>query len=518
LAVPVGPRVDAAFPHMEINQMRINTRIPGQMTEEELASLARLAATVPTGGRILELGSLFGLSSWTWAQNASTSVTVYCVDPWQRAPWIEALERKFNVTFGLETFQRHTADCPNIVALPGYSPMDLGDWNLPLDIYFDDSVHTNPIFRQNLRFWLRHVKPGGILCGHDYGPAFPDIVAEVQELAGELGTSPEVVGTFWVIHLPQDYSHPDGSTSEPKPAPLAGAPLPLGTAPPLPDNVGTMMKQQELDLLFTLARDWYQGLGAIIDLGPFLGSSTLALAEGLTANAREFERFRRIFSFDRFWYEPNVGFDAFINKAHLSTESFFSHYLHNIWHYIDMVYCSPGDLMNFTWNQNQDRVELLFIDAAQSWDLNDHIVKQFFGALIPGTSIVVQQDYYFYMCPWVIQTMEHFAPWLEYVGEAPGASAYFQSKAAIPSIVLRTPVNTACSPVRRNQLMEEASGKRQGNLRSILELARATHLAFTDHRDLGQVIFNHEETLTPQKDGWTTALRWNKDKARRFFS
>ena len=66
--------------------------------------------------------------------------------------------------------------------------------------------------------------------------------------------------------------------------------------------------------------------------------------------------------------------------------------------------------------------------------------------------------------------------------------------------------------------MEEASGKRQGNLRSILELARATHLAFTDHRDLGQVIFNHEETLTPQKDGWTTALRWNKDKARRFFS
>ncbi len=496
--------------------MRINTCIPGQMTEEELGCIARLAATVQENGRIMELGSLFGLSSWTWAQNASMSVTVYCVDPWQRAPWIEVMEHKFNVVYGLETFQRHTADCPNIVALPGYSPMDMADWNLPIDVYFDDSVHTNPTFRQNLRFWLRHVKPGGILCGHDYGPAFPDIVAEVQELAEELGAALEVVGSLWVMHLPKDYRHPDGSTPEPKPAPLAVSPLSLVTSPPLPDNVGTMMKPQELDLLFTLARDWYQGIGEIIDLGPFLGSSTISLARGLTANARTINLFHRIFSFDRFWYEPYVGFESFINQAHLPTESFFSHYLHNIRHYSDMVYCSPGDLMRFTWNQA--RVELLFIDAAKSWDLNDHIIKQFFGALIPGLSVVVQQDYYFYLCPWIIQTMEHFAPWIAYVGEAPGASAYFQSKAPVPSIVLRTPVNVACNPARRDLLMEQASGKRQGNLRSILELARATHLALTDQRDAGRVIFEDEEALPQQEDGWTAALLWNKDKVRQFFS
>lgn len=64
--------------------MLINRKIPGQLREEEQFSIALLAKLVPTNGKIVEVGSLLGRSSWLWAQNADPSVTVFCIDPWKK--------------------------------------------------------------------------------------------------------------------------------------------------------------------------------------------------------------------------------------------------------------------------------------------------------------------------------------------------------------------------------------------------------------------------------------------------
>ena len=50
----------------------------------------------------------------------------------------------------------------------------------------------------------------------------------------------------------------------------------------------TMLSAQELELLYTLARDQYTGQGEIIDGGAFLGGSTLALATGLRGERNPF--------------------------------------------------------------------------------------------------------------------------------------------------------------------------------------------------------------------------------------
>ena len=49
---------------------------------------------------------------------------------------------------------------------------------------------------------------------------------------------------------------------------------------------------------------------------------------------------------------------------------------------------------------------MLFVDIAKTWALNDVVIEQFFPRLIPGRSVVVQQDYAFAFRPWVAITME----------------------------------------------------------------------------------------------------------------
>src|SRR5437763_14459691 len=72
-------------------------------------------------------------------------------------------------------------------------------------------------------------------------------------------------------------------------------------------RVKTMLSAQELELLYTLARDRYSGRGEIVDGGAFLGGSTLALACGLRDNARVANKSRRIHSYDLFVSDSYVS-------------------------------------------------------------------------------------------------------------------------------------------------------------------------------------------------------------------
>lgn len=67
---------------------RLNRDIPGQMSDAELERLIELARSVPQNGIIVEVGSLYGLSSWHLSKYCAQGVTVFCIDPWQREKWI----------------------------------------------------------------------------------------------------------------------------------------------------------------------------------------------------------------------------------------------------------------------------------------------------------------------------------------------------------------------------------------------------------------------------------------------
>jgi len=59
-------------------------------------------------------------------------------------------------------------------------------------------------------------------------------------------------------------------------------------------------------------------------------------------------------------------------------------------------------------------IEVLVIDIAKSTEVADHVAASFFPALVPGRSIVVQQDFLHEAQPWLPVQMElfggHFVP------------------------------------------------------------------------------------------------------------
>ena len=50
------------------------------------------------------------------------------------------------------------------------------------------------------------------------------------------------------------------------------------------ESIPSMMKAQELDLLYSLVKNYYKGEGYIVDAGIFMGASTKCFIEGLAAN------------------------------------------------------------------------------------------------------------------------------------------------------------------------------------------------------------------------------------------
>jgi hypothetical protein len=183
--------------------MPYNPAIPGQVSKFQLRAIEIVAALVPPNGTVVEVGSLFGSSSWAWAKSVDPSVTVHCIDPWEGNEGVRTLEARHGVSYGLEQFRRHTADCPNIRAHQGYSPADFRDWALPVDLYYEDAVHTDPILAENLDMWSSRLTPAGIVCGDDYRPRFPDVMAGASRLARRLERELIRVDFFWCL-LPPD--------------------------------------------------------------------------------------------------------------------------------------------------------------------------------------------------------------------------------------------------------------------------------------------------------------------------
>jgi hypothetical protein len=178
--------------------MPFNMDVPGQQSEFELRAIEQAASLIPEGGVAVEIGSLFGRSAWAWAKSAPKA-RIVCVDPWEPGPGSQPLEQRYGVSYSIDTFKRMTRDCPNVETLRGYSPEVAKDWRQPIDLFFEDAVHRNPVFEQNIDFWSSHLKSTGVACGDDYRPRYPDIVNGVNKLAKRLGRSIVTVDFFWCL-------------------------------------------------------------------------------------------------------------------------------------------------------------------------------------------------------------------------------------------------------------------------------------------------------------------------------
>lgn len=209
----------------------------------------------------------------------------------------------------------------------------------------------------------------------------------------------------------------------------------------LPDEVQrakTMLMPTEQQLLHALARDYFQNEGVIVDAGCFLGGSTLALASGLRDNPR-FQAAPRnavIHTYDLFAVEPWTIGIYFPEDTSLDM-SFESMFRENIAPFADLVAVHSGDVTRAP--VPNAPIEILFIDLAKHWTTNDAIVRAFFPKLIPGRSLIIQQDYLYQIATgWLPVTMEYFSEYFEIVDHTELNSVVFlYTKAAPPEAFAR---------------------------------------------------------------------------------
>ena len=114
------------------------------------------------------------------------------------------------------------------------------------------------------------------------------------------------------------------------------------------------------------ARDIYLGTGAIVDLGCWLGSTTIALAKGLAANSSPQARSSTIHAFDQFVWEAWMGETSCCRGSEIEGkfkpgESFLDEFHKRTAPWSDRIQVYTGDLCQIGWGGAP--IEFLLIDA-----------------------------------------------------------------------------------------------------------------------------------------------------------
>jgi hypothetical protein len=229
----------------------------------------------------------------------------------------------------------------------------------------------------------------------------------------------------------------------------------------------TMLSIEERQLLAWLTESWWRGQGAIVDGGCFLGGSTLALAEGLRANAGA-SAGSRIDVFDLFEVEPYMVEMYFPGTGLRAGDSFRGEFDKATASVADLLEVHDGDLAQLGWDGRA--IEVLFVDFAKSWALNDVVIRQFFPCLIPGRSVVLQQDYAFAFQPWIAITMEHLRDHFEPVAFAEYNTVAFVCREPVPRDVT---LPSELPYERKFELIQAATRRFRGYPRSYLEAGKA---------------------------------------------
>lgn len=201
-------------------------------------------------------------------------------------------------------------------------------------------------------------------------------------------------------------------------------------------SVPSMMSVAERRFLYGLASKYYSGDGLIVDAGIFLGASTRAFGEGLrdSANAEDAitKWHRPIVSFERGIVTPTMP--AFFKRNNLAFEgspgdSFADQVQKNVAPVASMVDLRIGDIQET--GKIRQPIEILFLDVLKLPEINKFVVENYYSRLIPGRSIVIQQDYFYDLLPYVKTYQEYLHPYFAYVGEI-GSTAVFLCKEQIP--------------------------------------------------------------------------------------
>ena len=181
-----------------------------------------------------------------------------------------------------------------------------------------------------------------------------------------------------------------------------------------------MTSKTEQDYFYKYGEKLYTGKGEIVDLGCWLGSTTIPLVKGLLKNPAFVASDRKVFAYDLFvWYEWMNSSVVGTNLAGKFQEgdNFVAEFKRRTEEYASRIEICEGDLVKIGWNSQN--IEFLLIDAMKNWELANGIVRHFFKSLMPQKSYILHQDFAHFFTPWIHLLQWQFRENFEFAGEIP---------------------------------------------------------------------------------------------------
>ncbi len=157
--------------------------------------------------------------------------------------------------------------------------------------------------------------------------------------------------------------------------------------PDLPAVPG-MTSQAECRYLYWLASTQLAGLGRLVEIGSWLGRSTLHLAAGLEKAGHRQE----LHCFDGFSWAPSD-----LTKSDLPLkpgDNFQKYFEANVSPFGHLVTAHRTRIANIAWSG--EPVEVLFLDAPKKLPEITRCLEVFGPSLVPGKSIIAIQDYQYF--------------------------------------------------------------------------------------------------------------------------
>jgi tetratricopeptide (TPR) repeat protein len=214
-----------------------------------------------------------------------------------------------------------------------------------------------------------------------------------------------------------------------------------------------MLTSAERAMLSEIVRRTWRGDGAIVDGGSFLGSSLVAEAKGMKANPAladltlaRFPSGKPIHGYE-LGYHPAPAHSAAERRRiyggveYVLGESFVPMLEQNIAPHRDLIDLHIGDLTDMGWDGAP--VEVAFIDVCKTRDLNAHVSRQFYPALIGGASTLIHQDFFYDRLPWIRVTMGYLADYFRWEGQVASSSVYTTVKAVPENVAAYDPFTEA---------------------------------------------------------------------------
>lgn len=212
--------------------------------------------------------------------------------------------------------------------------------------------------------------------------------------------------------------------------PTPGSPQPVRewSAVELPDSLRTLPRMLSVDeqrYLIWLTQSKYEGWGAVVDLGCWLGSSSACLAEGLERAGKA----GVVHSFDLFrWVCSYMERDSDLRMPEGS--DFMPEFLRLTSPWAKRVRAQQADLFSYRWTGGP--IEILFVDAAKNYDLTNAILRNFATVIVPGRTRVIFQDFRYPETHWLpLVTGSRPDLWEEIENTANGYTSTWIAKKAI---------------------------------------------------------------------------------------